>query len=218
MIRTQAGFRVLTLLALASLCAAFGGGCAVTDAKTGLTNVHTVSPGVLVRGGQPSERGFRTLRDAYGVRTVVNLNDSTAKTEGKLVEALGMRYVALPSNAFRPDSDKVLEFLKAVQELQSTPEGGGAGGAVYVHCLHGMDRTGYAVAAYRILLDGWDADRAMAELRGHQAFPHALMFPAIEPFVRNVYRDRETLRTRLAPSPTTPAPSMAKADTSAAGG
>jgi hypothetical protein len=85
-----------------------------------------------------------------------------------------------------------------------------------------MDRTGYAVAAYRILLDGWDADRAMAELRGIQAFPHALMFPAIEPFVRTVYRDREALRLRLAPAPmktpATPAPAIAKADTPAAGG
>jgi protein tyrosine/serine phosphatase len=197
---------VIPLLALVSLCGIVGGGCAVTDAKTGLTNVHTVSPGVLVRGGQPSDRGFRTLRDDYGVRTVVNLNDSTAKTEGKVVESLGMRYVALPSNAFRPDAEKVIEFLQAIRELQSTPRGGG--GAVYVHCQHGMDRTGYAVAAYRILVDDWDADRAMAELRGLQAFPHAMLFPAIEPFVRGVYRDRDALRARLAPA----TPAIAKTD------
>jgi protein tyrosine/serine phosphatase len=221
MTKIQAGSRVLTLLALASLCATFGGGCAATDAKTGLTNVHTVSPGVLVRGGQPSDLGFRTLRDDYGVRTVVNLNDSTAKTEGHVVESLGMRYVALPSNAFRPDADKVLEFLQAIRDLQST-SGRGSRGAVYVHCQHGMDRTGYAVAAYRILVDGWDADRAMAELRGHQAFPHALLFPAIEPFVRRVYQDRDALRARLTPTTPlpalTPTPAIAKADTSAAGG
>jgi protein tyrosine/serine phosphatase len=207
MIKTQAGFRVLALLALVSLCGIAGGGCAVTDARTGLTNVHTVSPGVLVRGGQPSDLGFRTLRDYYGVRTVVNLNDATARTEGKLVESLGMRYVALPSNAFRPDADKVIEFLQSIRELQrSTP--GGSGGAVYVHCRHGMDRTGYAVAAYRILVDGWTADRAMAELRAHQAFPHAMLFPAIEPFVRGVYRDREALRARLAPA----TPAVARVD------
>jgi protein tyrosine/serine phosphatase len=188
-------------VAIAMLASA-GGGCAVNDAKTGLSNVHTVAPGVLVRGAQPSERGFRTLRDDYGVRTVVNLNDATAETEGKVVESLGMRYVALPSNAFRPDGEKVLAFLQAIRDCQSgTGFPGCTGGAVYVHCRHGMDRTGYAVAAYRILVDGWDADRAMDELRGHQAFPHALMFPAIEPFVRGVYRDREALRGRLAPAP-----------------
>jgi hypothetical protein len=215
MIRTQVRFRLLVLCALASLCAV--GGCAVNDAKTGLSNVHTVSPGVLVRGAQPSERGFRTLYDDYGVRTVVNLNDSTATSEAKVVESLGMRYVALPSDASHPDADKVLEFVRIVRDAGSTPGNGSGngGGAVYVHCQHGMDRTGYAVAAYRILVDGWDADRAMAELRGYQAFPHAMLFPAIEPFVRGVYRDRDALRTRLAPVPT---PAATPALAAAAGG
>jgi hypothetical protein len=211
MIKTQAQIRVMVIRALVSLCAGIGGGgCAVNDAKTGLSNVHTVAPGVLVRGAQPSERGFRTLRDDYGVRTVVNLNDSTAKTEGKIVESLGMRYIAMPSDAFHPDSEKILQFVKTVRDARATPGGGGA--AVYVHCRHGMDRTGYAVAAYRILVDGWDADRAMAELRSIQAFPHAMLFPAIEPFVRGVYRDRESLRAGFA-APAPPAtPVLAHAE------
>jgi protein tyrosine/serine phosphatase len=193
MITTQAGLRVTVLCALASLCA--GGGCAVNDANTGLANVHTVCPGVLVRGAQPSERGFRTLRDEYGERTVVNLHDSTAKTEGKVVESLGMHYIAIPSDAFHPDSEKVLQFVKTVRDASATP----GGGAVYVHCRQGMDRTGYAVAAYRILVDGWDADRAMAELRSIQVFPHAMLFPGIEPFVRGVYRNREEWHQKLSP-------------------
>jgi hypothetical protein len=192
MMRTQAGFRVLVLSALASLCAA-GGGCAVTDGKTGLANVHTVTPGILVRGGQPNERGFRSLHDDYGVRTVVNLNDLTEKSEQRIVESLRMRYLALPSNAFRPDPEKILQFVKTVRDASG-------GGAVYVHCQHGMDRTGFAVAAYRILVDGWTADRAMAELRGYQVFPHAMLFPAIEPFVRGVYRDRDDWTRKLSPN------------------
>jgi protein tyrosine/serine phosphatase len=110
--------------------------------------------------------------------------------------------------------------VKAVRVAGASPSGAGAGGAVYVHCQAGMDRTGFAVAAYRILVDGWDADRAMAELRGYQAFPHALLFPAIEPFVRAVYHDRETFLTRLAPAPTpaTHTPAIAKAHAPLAGG
>src|SRR5688572_15337493 len=40
-------------------------------------NVHTVVPGVLIRGGQPTKRGLRELRDDHGIRTVVNFNDLT---------------------------------------------------------------------------------------------------------------------------------------------
>jgi hypothetical protein len=201
MTRTRAGLRAFVLLAvLTPLCGLSAGGCAsARGTPDGVANVHTVAPGVLVRGAQPDAAGFRALRQNYGVRTVVNLNDATAASEAKLVEALGMRYIALPSNAFRPDSAKVLLFLQAV------PAAATDGGAVYVHCQHGMDRTGFAVAAYRILSEGWSADRAMAELRSYQAFPHALLFPAIEPFVRSVYRDRESWLRRLAP-PAAPEP------------
>jgi protein tyrosine phosphatase (PTP) superfamily phosphohydrolase (DUF442 family) len=211
--QTQAGLRAFVLLAvLTPLCGLSAGGCAsARSTPTGVANVHTVAPGVLVRGGQPDAAGFRALKQAYGIGTVVNLNHETAASEAKIVEALGMRYVALPSNAFRPDAAKVLMFLQAVAAASAES------GAVYVHCRHGMDRTGFAVAAYRILTEGWDADRAMAELRKHQAFPHALLFPAIEPFVRRVYRDRETWLRQLAPTgappaPTTPPTAVATSD------
>lgn len=34
---------------------------------------------------------------------------------------------------------------------------------VLVHCLKGVDRTGYVVAAYRVLVQGWTIDAACAE-------------------------------------------------------
>jgi protein tyrosine/serine phosphatase len=203
--KSQAALRVGLLVSLLSLGGIAGGGCASSSSASrsaaGVANVHPVEPGVLVRGAQPDAAGFRSLRQNYGIRTVVNFNDDTAVTEAALVETLGMRYVALPSSAFRPDAANVLAFLRTMATAA-------ADGPVYVHCQHGMDRTGYAVAAYRILMQNWDADRAMRELRSYQAFPHALLFPAIEPFVRGVYRDRETWRRQLPPPSVTPAPAV----------
>jgi tyrosine-protein phosphatase SIW14 len=34
---------------------------------------------------------------------------------------------------------------------------------VLVHCQHGEDRTGLIVAAYRVMVSGWDKNKAMAE-------------------------------------------------------
>jgi protein-tyrosine phosphatase len=34
---------------------------------------------------------------------------------------------------------------------------------VFVHCQAGKDRTGLVVAVYRILVDGWDVEEAIAE-------------------------------------------------------
>jgi protein tyrosine/serine phosphatase len=173
------------------LLVSLAGGCATRTATDPVGNVHDVVPGVLVRGAQFDERGLQSLRDTYGIRSVINLNDSTAKSEEPWVKSLGMTYLALPSNAFRPEPEKVLTFLRAMKELS-------AAGPVYVHCRQGMDRTGLAVAAYRIVVEDWDVKRAMAEMRAHQAFGHAMLFPRLDAMVQAIYRDREHWRAQLA--------------------
>lgn len=47
-------------------------------------------------------------------------------------------------------------------------------GDVYFHCKWGKDRTGMARAAWRIIQQGWHADKAIAELReeGFHSFPY----------------------------------------------
>jgi protein tyrosine/serine phosphatase len=145
--------------------------------------VHTVVPGVLVRGGQPDEAGLRALRETYAISTVVNLNNVGNEREAKAVTGLGMAYVGLPSNPFRPDAGKLRAFLDVVRDARTS-------GPVYVHCQEGMDRTGVAVAVYRVVEEGWGCDQALAELHSHQLFPHGLLFPRIKPFVRDVCRHR----------------------------
>lgn len=45
---------------------------------------------------------------------------------------------------------------------------------VFVHCRWGVDRTGMAVAAYRILTEAWDYDKAVDEMLAHgfHKFPY----------------------------------------------
>jgi hypothetical protein len=101
-----------------------------------------------------------------------------------------LNYLPLPTNPFRLDASNFIAFLKALDDAPRD-------GPVYVHCKDGMDRTGVAVAAYRILDCGWAADRALAELRSHQAFEHALLFQNIPPFVRGIGRHAGRWSDRL---------------------
>lgn len=193
------GLRGAIVLLIATFCL----GCGTVHSEVAVRNVHTVVPGVLVRGGQPDEQGFRALRDTYGISMVVNLNDAMAERERPMVEGCGMTYVPLPSDARRPEREKVLKFLRAVQEAKGR-------GAVYVHCKQGMDRTGLAVAAYRITAQGWDCERALAELRGYQAFGHGMMFPNIPTYVRNIARDCQDWQRQVAASSGSDAPLAAR--------
>jgi atypical dual specificity phosphatase len=52
-----------------------------------------------------------------------------------------------------PTFEQMMEFIDFARGHAPT----------YVHCEAGQGRTGTAVACYRIAVDGWTADRAIAE-------------------------------------------------------
>jgi protein tyrosine phosphatase (PTP) superfamily phosphohydrolase (DUF442 family) len=111
-------------------------------------NVHMVTPGLL-RGGQPSLQGFKLLKQA-GVKTIVNLrNEETlVNQEATQTRNMGLNYVSIPLDVFnRPSDAAVQQFLTVVCDPNNQP--------VYVHCLHGQDRTGTMCGIYRLTQQGW---------------------------------------------------------------
>jgi protein tyrosine phosphatase (PTP) superfamily phosphohydrolase (DUF442 family) len=122
------------------------------DFCVGVTNFAKVSP-ALWRGAQPTAAGFRNL-EAAGAKTIVNLrsdHDDAALLEGTRLESIPIR--------MRPwdlDEDAIVAFLKVAQDPARQP--------VFVHCSQGRDRTGYCIAAWRMVVEGWSADEAIAEM------------------------------------------------------
>ena len=124
------------------------------DAK-GVDYAAQVAPG-LWRGGMPDDVGVQWLR-AQGVRTVINLRHYHGDSEGELVRAAGMRYERIPlESTDAPEPEQVKRFLEIVRDPSAHP--------VYVHCLHGVDRTGTMIAVYRMTVEGWSNSDALAEM------------------------------------------------------
>ena len=73
------------------------------------------------------------------------LDDDAARQEERDAKALGMKFVHAPFYGVFGQSDAFYE--KIVGELKK--------GGVYVHCLHGRDRTSLVVALYRVLVEEW---------------------------------------------------------------
>ncbi|MGL5097298.1 MAG: fused DSP-PTPase phosphatase/NAD kinase-like protein [Planctomycetia bacterium] len=121
-------------------------------------NWAAVKPGVLYRGGQLSADHFQRLAVGCGVRTVVCLNPGEVDYERALAKRLGLDFVALPmpgSGCGRPE--QFHEFLRIVGDPERRP--------VYVHCGAGSNRTGVAVALYRLVYDGWAMEDVLREMR-----------------------------------------------------
>src|SRR4029453_14206960 len=101
-----------------------------------------------------------------GVKTVVNLRHFHGDTERERVEKAGLRYVHIPlESSDKPTVGAVAAFLKTAIDPSLRP--------MYVHCQHGVDRTGTMMAVYRMEDEGWPTTAAFAA-RGFFCLPTIL--------------------------------------------
>lgn len=142
---------------------------------TNLPNLGLVTRDVW-RGGQPSDVGLLTLAQA-GVKTVIDLRE---EGPAETVPA-GVRLVRLPVSAWHADNVDPVVLLHAIMDNPKP---------VFIHCREGRDRTGLAVAIYR-LSTGMSAAEACRELRN---FHVNVWWQA--PIERRIYQLQPTLVRR----------------------
>jgi tyrosine-protein phosphatase SIW14 len=120
-----------------------------------IRNIHQVNDHIY-RGAQPTPEGFKALQK-MGIKTVIDLRDSRvlAQDEKRLVESLGMQYVSVPMRMHAPTDEEIARVLAVLNQNGAGP--------IFIHCLGGRDRTGTAIACYRIEHDGWDNRKAFDE-------------------------------------------------------
>jgi len=114
----------------------------------GLANFGFITPDIW-RGAEPTSAGFTVLK-GLGVKTIIDLRegDESAEIPPKV------KYIRLPISAFAADRVDVAKVLQAISECPKP---------LYIHCREGRDRTGLAIAAYR-LSQGMSAADACQEL------------------------------------------------------
>ena len=149
----------MSLLALlcASALALAGAEPAMREEMGGVPNFAVVSP-VLSRGAQPTREGFRALRER-GIRTIVALR--WLHDDDGALAGLGLNSYRLRAKQWHPETEDVVRAMKVILTPEYQP--------VFVHCQAGKDRTGLVVAVYRILVDGWSVDDAIAERKAFGA-------------------------------------------------
>ncbi|HMR04712.1 MAG TPA: dual specificity protein phosphatase family protein [Polyangiaceae bacterium] len=118
----------------------------------GLPNLHRVSE-TFWRSAQPSAEGMAELPQ-LGVRTVINLR--SLHSDRDEIGQLPLQYEHIKMKAWHAEDEDIVRFLQVVTDPERQP--------VLVHCQHGADRTGVATAAYRIAVQGWSKDEAIAEM------------------------------------------------------
>jgi len=118
----------------------------------GVPNLHRVSE-TLYRSAQPTAEGMRAL-EKLGIRTVVNLR--AHHSDADELSGTMLREESIPVDALHPRIEDLAHFLRIVNDPQKVP--------VLVHCQRGADRTGLAVAVYRVAMQDWTKEEAIREM------------------------------------------------------
>jgi tyrosine-protein phosphatase SIW14 len=146
---------LLLLLSLFLLC-----GCAVPGFNPqGIPNFATVAPGIY-RGGQPIYEESWLYLSSLGVSNVLKLNlekeanDDAAQRHGMTVHYTGisMEQQLFPMPLFQRPVPELHDVLTQIKP------------GTFVHCAHGQDRTGLAIACYRLQEQGWTRIEAQHEM------------------------------------------------------
>jgi len=151
--------------------------------SVGLPNFGEVTPN-LYRGGQPGVDGLEALRK-MGIAVVVDMRGGPNQNEKSAVTKLGMEYVSIPWHCPFPTDEPFVHFLKVIED--------NPGKKIFVHCRLGDDRTGMAIASYRMADEGWSADEAMKEMEffGFGGV-HRAICPGLAPYEKRFPRHLET--------------------------
>ncbi|MCI0641194.1 MAG: tyrosine-protein phosphatase [Gemmataceae bacterium] len=124
-------------------------------------NFHTVIPGKVYRGAQPTTAELEVLARDYGIRTIVNLRGSGAPHAWyvdmcRAAQRLGINLEDICFSAMRLPSTEELRRLLEVLERAEYP--------IYLHCRRGADRTGVIAAVVLLLQTDATLESALGQL------------------------------------------------------
>ncbi|MBK8804485.1 MAG: tyrosine-protein phosphatase [Fibrobacteres bacterium] len=149
---------------------------------TTIGNCYKVSAD-LYRSEQPTVSDIADLK-ALGIRTILNLREYH-EDDAKLKEA-GFQLVHDPVAAGSLGGADMTRILGRIRDAQKP---------VLVHCWHGSDRTGFTVAGYRMVFQGWSAAEAVDEFKLGGFGYHKRFYPKL-PATLNAM-DIPAIRTEL---------------------
>jgi protein tyrosine phosphatase (PTP) superfamily phosphohydrolase (DUF442 family) len=193
--RTSARPSRRVLVAIVGVAAALAVAGAVLHDRYYVRNLHEMIPGELYHCRQPTAPQWWMLRK-YDIRRVINLrarqeDPAAFDLEQRLCREGGVDFVNIPVEGLLPTDEQIERFLRAVR---SRP------GAVLFHCEHGRHRTCFMKATYRVLLQDWTVEDAVAEMAANDARPEGQKRARTFAILRRLRDNRAAWLTRTDPA------------------
>jgi tyrosine-protein phosphatase SIW14 len=143
----------------------------------GVPEFRQVTVGIY-RGGRPKVQDMAILQRQQQIKTIISLENSDhaeiIRREREATEKLGMKFINVPLDVYETPADKDMAVLLRLLDDEALQP-------VFVHCLHGEDRTGLVIGLYRFKVQGWTADQAYREMLDQHFHPR---YSALDKYFR----------------------------------
>lgn len=144
-------------------------------------NFHQVDS-VFFRSGQPLGKEYSAIKQR-GICTIINLRKSKMSQKS---QQEGLNYIHIPLETDEVTAEDILSVLLSIRDAPKP---------ILIHCRRGSDRTGCMVAAYRIVFNGWDKQRALTEMLDPKYAYLENLFPKLKQLILNC--DEQALREQI---------------------
>lgn len=150
--------KVLTLIIL--LTASIASAQVTKETVPGISNFSRLETTIACAGATTPAAVASVKKMGYA--SIINLRQASEagadlEAEEAAAKTAGITYVGLPFNTAAPDPAVVEKFLTAVTAPANQP--------VFVHCAS-ANRASALWMIKRMMVDGWDAERASTEAAG----------------------------------------------------
>ncbi len=128
-----------------------------------IPNFHKVDKQLYRGGVLKTEQDILNLKK-IDIRTVINLEwggvfrkaSNEIKKEQEWCQKADIKFIHIPLFPTKAPKKNDVDKILALIETNDKP--------IYIHCRHGVDRTGFITAMYRIKYEQWTAARAYSEM------------------------------------------------------
>ncbi len=145
------------VVACVSLLVGAGSAQVTKPVVPGISNFSKLESTIACAGATAPAAVAEVKRLGYA--SIINLRQATEagallEEEEAAAKTAGIRYIHLPINSTAPDPALVDRFIAAVSSTENQP--------VFVHCAS-ANRASALWMIKRMVVDGWDAERASTE-------------------------------------------------------
>ncbi len=119
-------------------------------------NFGVVEEGRIYRSSQPNPDFLKQVIAERGIRTILKLNPPRGEFERKISQAYGVKLINIPLEVRNISYTWAERAAAILADPKNQP--------ILVHCSAGKDRTGLAVALYRLTAQHWDLKKIFVEM------------------------------------------------------